>query len=84
MHLSGSDKETNADLHFGYGMTTQEGGYEREREGGAKNGKSIANFLLFCIGIRMFAEIKVDKPERTLAPSQLEQPSNCYCVCGNS
>lgn len=31
----------------------------------------------------MFAEIKVDKPERSFEPSQLEQPWNCYCVHGN-
>lgn len=42
--------------------------------GGKKVQKSIAHFLLFCIGILMFAEIKVDKPERSFEPSQLEQP----------
>lgn len=41
---------------------------------GKKKEKSIAHFLLFCIGIVMFAEIKVDQPERSLTPSQLEQP----------
>lgn len=72
MHLCGSDKETNADLHLDYGMTIPEG--NKKVSGEKKSGKSIAHFLLFCIGILMFAEIKVDKPERSLAPSQLEQP----------
>lgn len=72
MHLCGSDKETNADLHLDYGMTIPEG--NKKVRGKKKNGKSIAHFLLFCIGILMFAEIKVDKPERSLALSQLEQP----------
>lgn len=61
------DKETNADLHLDYGMTILVG--NKKVRGKKKNGKSIAHFLLFCIGILMFEEIKVDKPERSLAPS---------------
>lgn len=41
--------------------------------GRVKNGKSIAHFLLFCIEILMFAEIKVDKPRRSFEPRQLER-----------
>lgn len=78
VHLCGSDKETNADLHFDYGRTIPTGiskcGVEGGGGGERKTGKSIAHFLLFCIGILMFAEIKVDKPERYFEPSQLEQP----------
>lgn len=73
MYLCSSDKETNADLHLDQRMTILERNKKVSGEK-KKNRKSIPHFLLFCVGILMFAEIKVDGPERSLAPSQLEQP----------
>lgn len=83
-HQCGSDKETDADLHFDHSMTIPRGNKEVGEwvlaaaaaggsgdGGGVKNGKSIAHFLLFCIEILMFAKIKVDKPGRSFEPRQL-------------
>lgn len=84
LHQCGSDKETDADLHFDHSMTIP-GGIRKWESGcwllllllvvvmvgGVKNGKSIAHFLLFCIEILMFAKIKVDKPGRSFEPRQL-------------
>lgn len=45
MHLSGSDKETNADLHLDYGMTIPEG--DKKVRGGKEKRKINSSFSAF-------------------------------------
>jgi len=52
------DKETDSDLQLDSRMIMLWGETRKKK---ALVQKSIAHFLLFCIGILMFAEIKADK-----------------------